>query len=80
MISDLIKGSIDILLISETKVDNTFITSQFEIPGFSSPHHIDHSELSGGLLLYISEAIPSKQMTSNMFGEIECLEVEIYIY
>ena len=37
MITDLVKGRIDILLISETKIDNTFPTSQFVIPGFSSP-------------------------------------------
>ena len=80
MVSDLIKGSIDILLISETKIDNTFPTSQFEIPGFTSPYRLDRSEHAGGLLLYIREGIPAKQMPSIVFGEIECLAVEIHIY
>ena len=37
MLSGLLSGKIDILVISETKIDNTFPTPQFAIPGFSSP-------------------------------------------
>ena len=51
MISDLVTGNIDILLISETKIDNTFPTSQFAISGFSSPYRLDHSRHGEGLLL-----------------------------
>ena len=52
MITNLVKGRIDILLISETKIDNTFPTSQFVIPGFSSPFRLDRSEHGGGLLSF----------------------------
>ena len=58
MISDLVNGRIDILLISETKIDATFPTSQFEIPGFSSPFRLDRTERGGGLLLYIRGGYP----------------------
>ena len=78
-ITDLIKGRIDIFLISETKIDNTFPTSQFRIPGFSSPYRLDRSEHGGGILLYVREDILSKQLPSQSFGEIECLAVEINI-
>ena len=79
MVTDLIKGRIDILLISETKIDNTFPTSQFKIPGFSSPYRLDRSEHGGGILLYVREDIPSKQLPSQSFGEIECIIVEMNI-
>ena len=64
MISDLVKGSIDILLISETKIDDTFPTSQFSIPGFSSPYRLDRcvdGSHGGGLLLYCRTDIPTKK-------------------
>ena len=38
---------------SETKLDESFPTSQFIINGFSSPHGLDWNENSGGILLYI---------------------------
>ena len=37
MLADLIIDRIDILLISETKIDNTFTKSQFNIKGYTSP-------------------------------------------
>ena len=37
MLCEFIKGNVDILLISETKIDESFPTSQFIIPGFSTP-------------------------------------------
>ena len=80
MITDLIKGRIDILLISETKIDNTFPTSQFVIPGFSSPFRLDRSEHGGRLLLYLREDIPARNLPSQTFDKIECLIVEIKIY
>ena len=47
MLSDLIRGKIDILLISETKLDETFPSSQFLIPGFSIPYRLDR-KVGGG--------------------------------
>ena len=36
-LKQLVTGNIDILVISETKLDDSFLTSIFEIPGFHSP-------------------------------------------
>ena len=55
-----IKDSIDILMISETKLDESFPTSQFFMKGFSSPHCLDRNCSGDGILLYIREDIPSK--------------------
>ena len=58
MLSDLVANKIDILLISETKLDASFPSVNFLIPGFSKPYRRDRSSHAGGLLLYIREDIP----------------------
>ena len=58
-----IKDNIDILMISETKLDESFPTSQFFMKGFSSPHRLDRNCNGGGILLYIREDIPSKLLS-----------------
>ena len=58
-----IKDNIDILMISETKLDESFPTSQFFMKGFSSPHRLDCNCNGGGILLYIREDIPSKPLS-----------------
>ena len=58
-----INANIDILMISETKIDNTFPYSQFFIEGFSTPYGLDHDSNGGGILLYVREGIPSNVIT-----------------
>ena len=52
MLSNIIVGKLDILLLSETKIDDSFLTGQFHIPGFSTPYRSNRSNHGGGLLLY----------------------------
>ena len=54
-----IKANIDTLMISETKIDNTFPHIQFFIEGFSTPYGLDRDSNGGGILLYVREDIPS---------------------
>ena len=54
--------NLDILMISETKIDDIFPDSQFLIEGFSVPYRLDHTAKGGGILLYISEDIPSEHI------------------
>ena len=79
MVSDLIRGSIDIFLISETKIDSTFPTSQFKVYGYSLPYRLDRSQNGGGLLLYVREDIPSKLLQPKSLSNIECIRIEISI-
>ena len=41
MLSDQIKGNIDVLLVSETKIDDSFPNGNILIDGFSSPYRLD---------------------------------------
>ena len=53
-----IKDNIDILMISETKLYESFPTRQFFMEGFSSPHRLDRNCNGGGIFLYIRKDIP----------------------
>ena len=64
-----INNNLDILMISETKIDDTFPDSQFLIEGFSVPYRLDRTAKGRGILLYIREDIPSKRIKKVTFDE-----------
>ena len=47
-----IKDNIDILMLSETKLDESFPNSQFLINGFSAPYRLDRNN-RGGVSFFI---------------------------
>ena len=55
-----IQDNIDILMISETKIDASFSIGQFLLNGYSTPFRLDRNAHGGGVLLYVREYIPSK--------------------
>ena len=73
----IIDNNINIFLISEAKLDDSFPTAQFLIKGFSAPYRFDRNFKGGGLLFYIREDIPSKILTHSSDCDIETLLVEI---
>ena len=56
---------IDIFMISETKLDETFPCSQFKLHGYSFPYRLDRNRNGGGIMLFIKEDIPSKLIYSD---------------
>ena len=72
---NLVVGNIDILLISETKIDASFPKKQFIIDGYTLPYRLDKSEKSGGLLLYVREDIASRAVKTNFTKEGIFLEL-----
>ena len=53
MLSDQIKGSIDVLLVSETKIDDSFPNGNFLLDGFSTPYKLDRNSNGGGVMLFV---------------------------
>ena len=51
---------VDILVITESKLDQSFPESQFFINRFSKPFRKDRNRHGGRLLMYIKEDIPQK--------------------
>ena len=52
MLQFLLGGYIDILIISESKLDGTFTSSQLQIYGFRTPYRLDRNNRGGGSLLF----------------------------
>ena len=69
--------NVDILLISESKLDITFPDSQFFIHGFHSPYRRDRNDRGGGVLLYVRDHIPSRKIKIDFCSTIESIVVEI---
>ena len=72
-------GYVDILLITESKLDNSFPTAQFQINGFSSPYLLDrNAHGGGGILLYVREDNLPKLLKGTHFeGNLGAMFVEI---
>ena len=77
-IMNLVANNLDVFLISETKIDDSFPEAQFAYNGYSLPHRRDRALGAGGLLLYVNEDIPSKKLKNHILpDDIEILCVEI---
>ena len=55
-------NKLDILLVSETKTDDTLPESQILIESFLSPYRLDRTAKGWGISLHIREDIPSKYL------------------
>ena len=60
LLMNIFKNDIDILMISETKIDSSFPISQFTMTGYSIPFRIDRTSHGGGILLFVRKEIPCK--------------------
>ena len=53
------KANIDVLMTSETKIDNSYPIGIFVINDFSTPYRLNRVSNHGGVMLYVREDIPS---------------------
>ena len=73
---DQIKGNIDVLMVSETKLDASFPIGNFIIDGFSTPYRLDRNAKGGGIMLYVREDIPSNLLATEN-SPLEGLYIEL---
>ena len=77
-LATIIHGHIDILIITETKVDHTFPKSQFRIPGFKTPYRKDRDQDGGGVMIFVREDISSDTLSKHTIdANIEILFIEV---
>ena len=69
------KRLVDILLISETKIDKSFPNIHFKIDGFSNPHRVYRNEKGGGIVLLFREDLPVKILSVDKGSESYVEEV-----
>ena len=78
MLTSLIVNEIDILLLSETKLDETFPLEQFLISVFAKPLRLDRNSKRGGIMHFIRHNIPFRLLKSgNLQSNTEALFIEI---
>ena len=76
----LVTSDIDILMISETKIDESFPLSQFMIDGFSLPYRRDRNAHGGGILVYFRNNITTKLLKlENLPSDMEAIFIEMNI-
>ena len=74
----MVSGKVDVFVINETKLDSSFPTEQFAIPGFGLPYRMDRDGNGGGTMIYVREDIPNKELTRHTFKDnIEGIFVEL---
>ena len=78
-LTEMVKGFVDIFLISESKLDDSFPEGQFTIDGYHAPFMFDRHGNGGGLLLYVREDIPAKVLHSD-FPAAESFYAEIILH
>ena len=73
-------NTINISMIAETELDESFPDSQFKISGMKKTYRLDVSANSGGLLVYVDTSISSKMVFLNsMPKEMQAIIFEINI-
>ena len=65
LIAEWRKGKVDVLMISETKIDESFPSRQFFIEGFTPPYRLDRNCHDSGILIHVREDILSKLIKMN---------------
>ena len=53
LLSETVLKNIDILMVSVTKIDMSFPTSQFVIQSFAVPFRLDRTNTGGGILVHV---------------------------
>ena len=67
-------------LISETKIDGTFPTSQFLMSGYSNVYRLDRNDKGGGIMLFVKDNLITFPVSGFCFSEkteIFCVELNL---
>ena len=74
----LISGYFDVIIVTETKLDDSFPKAQFCIDRFSIPYRLTRNRNGRGLMIYVRDDIPSKMLTKhNLLEDIEAAFIEL---
>ena len=76
-IEDVITRNLDIILLSKTKVDDSFPSAQFILKGYGAAYRLDRNSKRGRFLFFIRQGTPSKFLKLRSDCNIEPICVEI---
>ena len=76
-LSTQVKDNKDVLMVSETKIGDSFPVGNFVIDGFSTLYRLDRNGINDGGMLYVREDIPSNLLATDEKNHIESFYVEL---
>ena len=77
MLTNNVSEYIDILMISETKLDDTFPYALYHLMDFSNPYRLDRNSHGSRILVYVRNNIPSNLVKIDQkFGNFEGFFIE----
>ena len=62
MLTEIVRNSLDVLILQETKLDDSFPDSQFRIEGFTAPYRCDRNKNGGGVMIFVKDNISSRML------------------
>ena len=73
-----LKGNVDICLLSETKLDDSFTTAQFCVEGYHTPFRKDRHKNGGGLMFLVNQnLIVTEKKIKSLPEDIEAIFLEL---
>jgi exonuclease III len=77
---EMMKDNIDFLLVTESKLDDSFPMGQFQIEGFSRPIRLDRTRNGGGLVIFSRDNLTCYELKPRtLYPELECTFLEMRI-
>ena len=81
MLTNSVTEYIDKLMISETKLDDTFLHVLYHLKDFSNPYRLARNSHGGGILIYLRDNIASHLVKlSQKFENFECFFIKLELY
>ena len=77
-IADVIQGTFDIFLLSETKFDESFTDKQFRLNNYKI-FRKDRNRYGGGIMFYVNENLPCKILTTEIDNLTETIFLEVNV-
>ena len=76
----MIKDNIDFLLVTESKLDETFPHGQFRIEGYARPFRLDRTRNGGGLIIFVRDDLTCRELKPRvLFPDLECTFLELRV-
>ena len=76
----IIKNNIDVLNVTERKLDSCFPSGHFSLDGFAKPFRRDRNKNGSGVMISVRDDIPSEKNKVNCLpSNVECLFIELNI-
>ena len=79
-LAEMVKDNIDFLLVTESKLDDTFPMGQFQMEGFARPIRLDRTRYGGGVIIFVRDDLTCYELKPRtLYPELECTFLEMRI-